>query len=103
MQWFGRPLEPLRVEWLAADLSDTGQLAAVGFPDGGTAGPYLGTGRLRLLFRYLTDRRVFRAGRTTIWVDPAGEVEALARIGASLRDEIAGAAWPSRSTRPRTC
>jgi len=87
-EWLGTPLQPLEVETLALDLTTTERLRAVGFPDGrGMRGGRWGR-RLVLLHAYLTDPDVFSRGRMTVWVDPAGEVDALERIGASLRAEI---------------
>ena len=85
-RWFGCPLDPWDVEQLGTDLASAGQLRAVGFPDGRTVSAR--DERSRRLLRYLTDQAVFRAGRRTVWVDPGGEVDAIQRIGSSLRAEI---------------
>jgi hypothetical protein len=84
--WFGQSLEPWQVEQLGVDLTDVGQLRSVGFPDGRAVAAY--NHQSELLLRYLTDQAVFREGRRTVWVDPAGEVDAVQRIGSSLRAEI---------------
>jgi hypothetical protein len=70
------------------DLADTRQLRAVGFPDGSVGTCIQRPEPQQLLLCYLTDRTAFRRGRQTIWVDPTGEVDALDRVGASLREEI---------------
>ena len=85
-QWFGCPLDPWDVEQLAADLADVDRLQVAGFPDGRTV--TASDDRSKRVLRYLTDHAVFRAGRRTVWVDPAGEVDAIGRIGSSLRAEI---------------
>jgi hypothetical protein len=85
-RWFGEPLHPWQVEQLGADLTSISRLRAVGFPDGRAVAP--GDDQSDLLSRYLTDQAVFREGRRTVWVDPAGEVDAVQRIGSSLRAEI---------------
>jgi hypothetical protein len=85
-QWFGGRLDPWDLEQLGADLADADRLGAAGFPDGRTV--TTGDNRSRLLLGYLADQAVFRAGRRTVWVDPAGEVDAIQRIGCSLRAEI---------------
>ena len=85
-QWFDRPLDPWDLEQLGADLADADRLGAAAFPDGRTV--TTGDNRSRLLLGYLTDQAVFRAGRRTVWVDPAGEVDAIQRIGCSQRAEI---------------
>jgi len=87
-KWFETPLTPAAVERLAADLSDTRQLSAVGFPDRTSVQRPSKHAPQQVLLRYLTDQAVFRAGRRTTWVDPTGEVDALERIGTSLREEI---------------
>jgi hypothetical protein len=84
--WFGVTLDPLRVEQLNDDLADVERLRAVGFPDGRNV--TASNERSALLLRYLTDSRTFRAGRRTVWVNPAGEVDALQRVGASLCAEV---------------
>ena len=85
-RWFQRSVLPLQIEHLRDDLGDVHNLRAVGFP----ADRMRGKGdRLKLLYRFLTDRPTFLRGRETLWIDPAGEVDALNRIGASLRLEVA--------------
>jgi hypothetical protein len=87
--WFGKSVQPLNIEQLAADLADVNQLRAVGFPDRKVTAPDDEKDvRPLLLYRYLKDALVFRRGRQTIWVDPRDEVDALDRIGESLRAEI---------------
>lgn len=84
--WFDRPVSPLQIETLRADLGNTEHLEAVGFPRGGAhaRGPRLG-----LLGHFLTDGAAFVRGREIRWIDPAGEVDALTRIAGSLREEVA--------------
>ena len=85
-KWFGCPLDPLEVEQLGTDLADIGRLQEAAVPDGRAVTAH--DDRSKRLLRYLTDQAVFRAGRRTVWVDPAGEVDAIGRIGSSLRAEI---------------
>ncbi|WP_405064980.1 hypothetical protein OG558_23810 [Kribbella sp. NBC_01510] len=85
-EWFGEPLNPWMIEQLANDLRNVDRLRVAGFPDGRLAGPL--DDRMIRLWRYLTDQTIFRAGRRTVWVDPAGEVDAIQRIAASLCAEI---------------
>jgi hypothetical protein len=84
--WFDEALDPFGLEQLCTDLADVSRLRAVGFPDGRT--PAARGNRETRLLRYLTDQEVFQRGRRTIWVDPTGEVDAMERIGSSLRAEI---------------
>ena len=84
--WFGVPLDPLHVEQLSDDLADVERLRAIGFPDGRDVTAW--DERSTLLLRYLTDSRMFRIGRRTVWVDPAGETDALYRLGSSLREKL---------------
>jgi hypothetical protein len=87
--WFGEALDPFQLEQLGTDLADVGRLRAAGFPDGRPRAARAARGdRETRLLGYLTDREVFRRGRRIIWVDPAGEVDAMERIGSSLRAEI---------------
>jgi len=85
-RWFGCPLDPWDVEVLGTDLADVDRLRVVGFPDGRTV--IARDDRSRRMLRYLTDQAIFREGRRIVWVDPAGEVDAIQRIGSSLRAEI---------------
>jgi hypothetical protein len=87
-KWFNRPVDPLQIEELGADLADAECLATAGFPDGGAKRRQPRGRRAELLEQYLVDRPTFERGRRTVWVDPSGEVDALQRIGASLRAEV---------------
>lgn len=93
-RWFGWALTPWDLEQLGTDLADVDRLREAGFPDGRAASARW-RGRTRasrharsLLLRYLTDQAAFRRGRTTVWVDPIGEVDATHRVAGSLRAEI---------------
>jgi hypothetical protein len=87
-QWFLQRIEPLQIEHLGEDLANVEYLTAVGFPDGVPQRFTADGSRAQLLVQYLVDGPTFARGRGTVWVDPSGEVEALARISASLRAEI---------------
>lgn len=87
-QWFGQGIEPLQIEHLSEDLANVECLTAAGFPNGRPRRFAAPGSRAQLLVQYLVDRPTFACGRGTVWVDPSGEVEALERIGASLRAEI---------------
>jgi hypothetical protein len=88
-RWFGeRAVDIRQVVRLRSGLADPLQLAAVGFPDRPRETPPSGSPH-ELLHRYLSDPDVFRRGMTTVLVDPANEVDAMTRIGISLRAEVA--------------
>jgi hypothetical protein len=90
---FGEPVTPLQIEQLRNDLADTDRLRTAGFPDRPRRPDRaLPQGRRydrqRRLEQYLQDRAIFRRGRTTLWIDATGEVDALLEISASLRSEV---------------
>jgi hypothetical protein len=87
-EWFGCPVDIRQVARLRSDLVDPLRLAASGFPDelpGKVPDPRPAD---RLIDRYLRDAGTFHRGMTTVLVDPSGEVDALSRIGVSLREEV---------------
>ncbi|WP_306208075.1 amidohydrolase family protein [Actinoplanes sp. RD1] len=86
-RWFGAPVTALDMEQLMAGLSDEDLLKAAGFPSGPAA--WASDRQLVLMRRFLTDVPSFRRGRRTEWVEPVAEVDALMRIGTSLRSELA--------------
>lgn len=87
--WFGMAVDIRRISRLRHDLADAEMLAAAGFPDRERPRDLRRGSRQWLLDRFLRDADVFRRGMTTVLVDPTNEVEALSRIGISLREEIA--------------
>ena len=79
--WFGIDVDVRDVQRLRSALADLDGLAASGFPGAGPAPD-------PLVQLYLRDAETFRRGMRVVTVDPVGEVDAIARIGASLRAEV---------------
>lgn len=82
-EWFGTEMSAAQLEKLRDDLTDPAQLRAAGFPEGKSV-----TVRRTDLWKYLTRQEIFERGRETLWIETAGEAEAVERISLALRDEI---------------
>lgn len=84
---FGNKIEPIALENLGMDLSNSQRLRQVGFPNGPRPQAALDD-RPKLLEIWLTNAEVFNRGRDIVWVEPAEERLALAYLQAELRHKL---------------
>jgi hypothetical protein len=87
---FSNGVSAADIENLWRDLLDPWELYRAGFPDGPRPQENHDAAdrRFRLLLQYLTDGATFARGRSSIWVETAGEATALAQIQSELRRKV---------------
>ena len=88
---FDEPVSPYSLALLSQDLTDAQRLVSIGFPEGPpprNGDPVLKNRRNWLLWRYLTELRVFEKCQEIAWVDAAAEGEALAGLQCALRQKV---------------
>lgn len=83
---FGAALSPHEVLSLMRQLGRESDLRNAGFPGDR---PAIVTPSVQRLIDYLTDPKLFRAGRKTVWIDPLRDREILVEVQNAVRQKVA--------------